>query len=503
MRRGTFVLGLILSSGAAASCGLAPPRSSAPPTAPTTAPDESFRAHRPEPEPREPFLPPVAHLFTLPNKMGLLVVDRPGGSMVAAELVVRGGTAAFPWEPPAAFRLMVSTLMRGTATRSETEIYQTMNTGLFDLQTSVGDVWVSVRARATTASFDAALELMRDIALHPSFPAPGVETERQRQLAKSPREAEDTEWIARRNLYRAVFGPSHPYARRPQPGAAALAKITREDVVRVWQESIDPAHTILVVTGDVDEADLRERVAALFGDWRSRPSRRSPLPVPPASPIAPRLIVVDRPGAPQASVFYGASIAPIDAPEQLAQLVLRNLLGGMRSSVLETRLRDELGATWFGDAKMEARLGAGMLWWEGSVARERTADALVALERRIRELRDRGPNPDELVAAKSIMVRSMPRDLETVQGMASLFAEIAAYGLPGDRLRTLGARLDATSADAVRAVVPEPIRMKAVVVGDVASLRAPLLALGWGPIEEHDADGKVVRIISEPRRAAD
>jgi hypothetical protein len=45
--------------------------------------------------------------------------------------------------------------------------------------------------------------------------------------------------------------------------------------------------------------------------------------------------------------------------------------------------------------------------------------------------------------------------------------------------------------------------MKAVVVGDLASLRAPLLALGWGPIEEHDADGNVVRIISEPRRAGD
>jgi predicted Zn-dependent peptidase len=128
-------------------------------------------------------------------------------------------------------------------------------------------------------------------------------------------------------------------------------------------------------------------------------------------------------------------------------------------------------------------------------ARERAGDTVAALDRRIRELADRGPTADELGAAKAFMARSLPRGLETVQGMTSLFAEIAAYGLPVDNLQTLRARLDATSADAVRAAVPQAGRMKAVVVGDLASLRGPLLALGWGAIEEHDADGNVIRII--------
>ena len=116
-------------------------------------------------------MPPVAHVVTLPNKMGLLVVERHGTSIVAAELVARGGTAAFPGERPEAFLLMVETLMRGTATRSEGDIYGTMNAGLFDLETSAGDAWVSLRLRATTESFDVGLELLQDVALHPSFPA--------------------------------------------------------------------------------------------------------------------------------------------------------------------------------------------------------------------------------------------------------------------------------------------------------------------------------------------
>jgi zinc protease len=440
-------------------------------------------------------MPPVGHLVTLPNNMRLLVVERPGISMVAAELVARGGTAGVPGEPPVAFGLMVRALMRGTATRSESDLQDTMNARAFDIETSVGDAWVSLRLRATTTSFDVGLEVLRDMALHPSFPIAALEIDRQRYLATAPRDADDADRIAQRNLCGAVFGPSHPYARLHQRDAAVVAKLTREDVVRVWKEAIDPADTILVVTGDVDEADVRERVQALFGDWRSDPARRGPVAVPPATPIAARLVVVDRPGAPQTSLFYGGAIAPIDSPQELAQRIVWALLGGMRSSALETKLRDQLGATWFGSARIEARAGAGILWWEGSVARDRTVDALAALDQRVRELGDRGPAADELGAAKAFVARSLPRGLETVQGVTAMFANVAAYGLPLDSLQTLGARLDATSAVAVRAALPQANQMKAVVVGDLASLRGPLLALGWGAIEEHDADGNVVRII--------
>jgi predicted Zn-dependent peptidase len=203
------------------------------------------------------------------------------------------------------------------------------------------------------------------------------------------------------------------------------------------------------------------------------------------------LIVVDRPGAPQASVFYGAPIAAIGAPEHLAQMILRALLGGMRSSAFESRVRYEMGATWFGSAMMDVRAAGGILWWEASVAREQSASVLAALERYLRDLRDRGPAPTELEAAKSFVLRA----LESAGGVAGELAQIAAYRLPLDHLSTLRARIDAVSTDGVRAAVPEPGTMKAVIVGDLASLQGPLLNLGWGPIEVHDGDGKLLRTI--------
>jgi predicted Zn-dependent peptidase len=121
---------------------------------------------------------------------------------------------------------------------------------------------------------------------------------------------------------------------------------------------------------------------------------------------------------------------------------------------------------------------------------------LEVFERRVRQLGEQGPAADELAAAKRSLTSSLPHRLETVQGVVGEFVEMAAYQLPIDDLATLPARVEALGADDVRAAVPAPGAMKAVVVGDVAALRGPLLALGWGPIEVHDDDGNLVRKIA-------
>ena len=337
--------------------------------------------------------------------------------------------------------------------------------------------------------------MLRDVAINPSFPPDVVENERDRLLGAAPGDADDVERVTRRNLFVAIYGRSHPYARIYLRNEAELRNLTRDDIVRVWRKTSDPARATLVIAGDVDGDALRERVQSLFGGWAPDQPRATVARVPPPAPVASRLIVIDRPGARHAKVFFAAQTGPIDAPEHVAKLVVRELLGGMHSSAIRTKLRDELGFTWSGQAGINARPIAGVLWWEGSVPSDRTAAALAALHVRIAALRDSGPGAAELAAAKRSTAMAATRRFETAQGTTGLFGEIAAYGQPADFLATLYVRLEALPAEAVRAAVPAPDTMKAVVAGDLATLRAPLLALGWGPIAEHDADGNFVRTI--------
>jgi zinc protease len=498
--RARALVGLALAAGAAVACAAAPARPAEPgaqpgPAAAAPAGDESFRARPPAPEPRRPFVPPVPRVSRLANGMELMVVERHGGGVVAAELLLRGGSAAFPDEPAVAVAIMARLSRAGTTTRSERDILDTMNQRFFELETSAGEAWVSYRVRGLAGSFDTALELMSDVALHPELPAPILDIERQRYLALVAHEAEDTGFIARRSLYASLLGAGHPYARALAPVGPAVARLTRDDLLRVWRELADPADATLIVAGEVDAAALAPRVEALFGAWKHDPSRPAHPPVPPAAPSPARLVVIDRPGAPQATVLFGAALPPIDAPAYVAALVARQLLGGMRSSAIDTELRDQLGALWGAGSRLVARRGASIHTWEGSVARDKVPAALAALAARARELHERGPSPSELATAKALLVRGLPRRLETAGGVVSAFSEVAGYGLPLDAVDTFQARVEAITAGDVRAAAPAPEAMKAVVVGDLGVLLGPLRALGWGPIEEHDAQGALKRTI--------
>jgi zinc protease len=69
------------------------------------------------------------------------------------------------------------------------------------------------------------------------------------------------------------------------------------------------------------------------------------------------------------------------------------------------------------------------------------------------------------------------------------------YGQPDDVVLKLPQRYAALTADAVKGAAARYLdadKMRTVIVGDWKTLRGPLSALGWGPIELRNAAGVVV-----------
>jgi zinc protease len=330
----------------------------------------------------------------------------------------------------------------------------------------------------------------------PSFANTVVDFERQRRVARLQKDGDDASRVALRLLYAAVYGPAHPYARARLSGADVLPNVSRDELVRVWKRVVDPADATLVVAGDVDPAALAARVESLFGAWKHDPSHAPPPDLPPPTPGPVRLVVVDRPGAVQATIAYGATTGPASSSSHVARAIVHEMLGGMSSSALSQTLRDELGATAFGAGFYAWKRGPGIAYWEGSVDRDRTADVLRALDARVRELHERGPAQRELDDAKERFARSLAEGFETVGGMVEYVSQLPTYGLPLDEFATREARARAVTAGAVRAAAPAPEAMRAVIVGDLPALRAQLASLGWGLIEEHDASGTLLRTVT-------
>jgi zinc protease len=458
--------------------------------------DDAFRAQPPAPFPEAAFEPPALDVTTLANGMKLIVVERHAVRLVAAELVLVGGSASLPDETPAALALMVRCTANGTKSFDEPQLFSEMNTHLIEVSPQVGDSWYGFSMRAPSVSFGRGLQIIHALALEPTFPQASFETARGQAVGHTAFDPDNVDLIARRNLYAALYGPSHPYTRALAPRKADLARVTREDLVRIWRQTVDPSVATLVVAGDVDPREVRRLVEAQFGGWKHDPLFPPRATVPVAAPSGPRLVVVDRPGAQQAKVLYGAVSPSVGSPDHPTDLLLRALLGGMRSSALATEVRDELGAAWRAGVDFANRPNAGLDWWYGSVAPERTAAVLATLDRRLGELRAQGPAPNELAAAKEAVVRSFPHRYETVKELVATVAQAEAFNLPLDNAGRVIAEVGAVSGDEVRAAVPDPAAVKAVVVGDLTVLGDSLLGLEWGPIEVRDADGRLLRTLA-------
>ena len=88
-----------------------------------------------------------------------------------------------------------------------------------------------------------------------------------------------------------LFGDAHPYGRPVEGYTRTLERLTLDHVRAFHQSHWRPNHAFLVVAGAFDEASLRARLEAAFGDWTgSPPPEAAP---PPAWPARPRLCIVD------------------------------------------------------------------------------------------------------------------------------------------------------------------------------------------------------------------
>ena len=112
------------------------------------------------------------------------------------------------------------------------------------------------------------------------------------------------------------------------------------------------------------------------------------------------------------------------------------------------------------------------------------------------ELRDRGPNATDLKMARARVTNSLPLVFETVEKIADAYGDIVGADLPLDSISQFVASAAELRWQQIRGTLPQRNQVHIIVVGDLTSAMDQLLSLGWGPVEVHDPDGRLLRTVS-------
>ncbi|HEX4590740.1 MAG TPA: pitrilysin family protein, partial [Gemmataceae bacterium] len=418
--------------------------------------------------------PKPAHVrFALPNGLKVIVVPKPGVPFVSASLELLNGAGLETRAGSASLALQL--LTKGTATHSEKELAEELETYAISLGGSADMDSASVSASCLSEYTPRALRLLAEVVRTPTFPKDELDKLRKRTLASLAISEREPSTKADKELRRRLFG-DHFYGRTATGEPADVEAVTLEDVKDWWAHYAHPDQAVLLFAGDITEATARKLATEVFGDWKSHGPVVDYGPrLPNAEPT--RIYLLDQPAAIQSQIRIGQrSFKRSDAGYPVAQVV-GDYFGGAFSSRLNEVIRVQKGLTY------GARGGFSPYRFEGRFVvstfskTESTAAAVSAALSEIDRLRNEPPTDRELSETKAHFAGSVALRRETPQQVANELWDAELYGLPEDHFeRTLARAAAVTPAEcvALAARLLDPKKLVIVVVGDASKIRGEL-----------------------------
>jgi zinc protease len=385
--------------------------------------------------------------------------------------------------------LTADLLDEGTTSRSSHEIALAVEGMGTSLSVSSGWDGSYVGLQCLANHLEPSLDLAVDVLRNPSFPAQEWERIHAQTLAGLKAERDAAESRAGRALLRALFDADHPY-RVPVDGEeSTVARLSVEDLREFHRARYTPTNAACVVAGDVDPGAIVALLDARLGDW-SGTSAPAPKVADGARGSRPRLLLLDRPGAPQAVVRVGHVGTHRLDPDYSDLTVWNQILGGQFTSRLNAKLREEKGFTYGVRSHFDFRRGAGPFLVSSSLQADRLAEAIEALRLEVVALlTDRPPTLAELDDARRSLIEGQARHFETPSALVSRYAGLFLHGLPPDHHSGFADRLEAvtlsTMAEAANRRV-DPQAFAYVVVADAEAVAPALERLGWASVERFD-----------------
>jgi zinc protease len=240
-----------------------------------------------------------------------------------------------------------------------------------------------------------------------------------------------------------------------------------------------PGGATLVVAGDAPASSVAAAARARFVDWAGGTSAAAAAGFPTAA--TPRVLLVDRPGAPQSELRLGHLGPPRVTPVYHDLVTLNAALGGQFTSRINQNLREAKGYTYGARTGFDFRKACGSFSCDTSVQSDATASAVAEVLGEFEAARSTRPiDGDELNRAKQSLTRGYVRHFETPAQLVRSVVELATHSLPDDTFdRFVPAVSRVTAADVLDAAqrFVRPAASVIVVVGDAASTRQSLAAL--------------------------
>ncbi|MCG3138378.1 MAG: putative zinc protease [Phycisphaerae bacterium] len=356
----------------------------------------------------------------LSNGIEWAALNLPDRKTITGELRFLTGFVHEPATQLGINHLVEQTIDKGTTRRTGHELHDA-----FD---ALGARWASWSGREATGFqitalpeyFDAALALVAEFLLMPTFPTEAVDVAIQNTLDEITHLDDDPQELTSKLFHRRVYGPvlgRHLYGE-----ADELRGVTSAQVENFWRTHYVPGRMQASFAGPLDANRLAASLEKLFPAQGAITGRE-------------RLTFDFQPGYHHQSkeleqehiaiCYPGASL---DHPQRFAQRVLIAVLSGGMSCRLFTEVREKQGLVYWVTAYTEHPRGVGMVYLGASSTPQRCPQTYTTLIREIERVREDLQADEVQRAITGLVARMQTRGDITAARCAELADDLFHYG---------------------------------------------------------------------------
>ena len=400
--------------------------------------------------------------FELANGLRLLVKEDHRLPFVEFRALFQGGVLT---ETPAnngVTQLAGKMLLKGTTRRSAEDIAKDIESLGGSIDSYGGNNSFGVNAEVLSADIATGLDLLADVLLNPTFPAPALERERQVQLAGIRAQKDNLLQSAALAMRRALFG-ERGYGLDAQGSEASVQSIQAADLKAFHQRLAVPNNCVLAIYGDVKTAEVRTAVEKAFATWKPAALPTLDFRLETLDSIRRVNETRDKKQAVLVIGFRGTTIRDADRyPLELLQETCSDL-----GSRLFMRIREKLGLAYYVGAQNVLGLAPGYFAFYAGTTPEKAGLVETELLSEAELLRGEGLTAEELKRAKAKVIGQRKIARQDLGSFAMTTALDELYGLGFSHTDTEDALYEAVTLEQVKAVARKYLTPDALVVAMV------------------------------------
>ncbi|HOW80526.1 MAG TPA: pitrilysin family protein, partial [Verrucomicrobiota bacterium] len=377
-----------------------------------------------------------------------------------------GGVLAETPETNGLTQLTGKLLLKGTARRSAEDIAREIESVGGSLNSYGGNNSFGVNAEVLNSDFPAGLDLLVDVLLNPTFPAPALEREREVQLAAVRDRKDHLLQSALLAMRRALFGETG-YGLDALGAERSLRRLQVADLRAFHERFARPNNCVLAIYGDVQTAPVRAAVERAFAAWKA-----APLPALNSGPRALDALqrVTETRDKKQAVLVIGYRGVTLQDADRYPLDLLHEACSDLGSRLF-LRIREQLGLAYYVGALNVVGLAPGYFAFYAGTAPDQAARVEAELLKEAELLRAEGLTAEELRRAKAKIIGQRKIARQDLGDFATATALDELYGLGHAYTETEDARYEAVTLEQLQAVAGKYLRPEALVISLVQPAR--------------------------------